>query len=135
VTGRPRPLPVQAEVVLLRASQEALANVRKHAGASSVDVSLDYEPDGVTLQVADDGRGFDPGRRSSGFGLDGMRARVTQVGGTLNVQTMPGAGTTIRVDLPLAAAGPLEALTVPAVSGPAVGAASPGAALGERVGR
>jgi signal transduction histidine kinase len=126
VTGQPRPLAARAEVVLLRASQEALANVRKHAGAAAVDVSLAYQHDAVTLQVTDDGRGFDPGQRSSGFGLDGMRARVTQVGGTLIVRTVPGAGTTIRVDLPLTAGGPLEALA---------GVAAPGPAPGDRVGQ
>jgi signal transduction histidine kinase len=104
VTGTPRPLGARAEVVVLRAAQEAMANVRKHAGASAVDVSLDYQPGGVTLQVADDGQGFDPGQRSSGFGLDGMQARVSEVGGTLEVQTMLGSGTTIRVDLPQAVA-------------------------------
>jgi signal transduction histidine kinase len=99
VTGVPRPLPTAQEVVLLRATQEALANVRKHAGASQVDVELAYQPDTVTLEVADDGRGFDPGSGGAGFGLEGMRVRVAQVNGAMLVQTAPGSGTTIRIDL------------------------------------
>lgn len=104
VTGQPCLLTTDAEVVLLRATQEALTNVRKHAEASHVDVSLKYQQEAVTLQIADNGRGFDPGPRGAGFGLEGMRARAAQVGGVLLVQTARGAGTTVRVDLPLTAA-------------------------------
>lgn len=98
IIGDPRPLPAGAEVVLLRATQEALANVRKHAGASGLSVRLSY--DGETrLEVADDGRGFDP-VEVDGFGLRGMRARVAQVGGTLEIASEPQAGTTAAVTLP-----------------------------------
>lgn len=102
LSGRPRALPANAEVVLLRATQEALANVGKHAAARVVRVKLDFPPDGpesASLEVADDGRGFDP-LDASGFGLRGMRARVEQVGGTLEVASGPGLGTRVAISLP-----------------------------------
>jgi signal transduction histidine kinase len=92
--------------VLLRATQEALTNVRKHAGARRVTVELAYRPESVTLRITDDGRGFDPEAGTAGFGLGGMRARVAQVNGALHLRTEPGAGTTIGVDLPLLPPGP-----------------------------
>ena len=93
--GSPRPLPMATEVVLLRVCQEALSNVRKHARAQSATVRLGYERDAVRLEVTDDGAGFDPGSVSGGFGLGGMRARVTEAGGTLTVDSEPGAGTRV----------------------------------------
>jgi signal transduction histidine kinase len=99
ITGDPRPLSTDKEVVLLRAAQEALTNVHRHAAASRVDVELVNRPGCVTLLITDDGRGFDPGVPGAGFGLDGMRARVAQVDGTMQVRTAPGKGTSIRIDL------------------------------------
>ncbi|MFI7599231.1 sensor histidine kinase [Actinoplanes sp. NPDC049681] len=98
-SGEPRPLPTAVEVVLLRAAQEALTNVRRHAKADAVGVLLAYGQDSVRLVVRDDGCGFAAGR-SRGFGLDGMQARAGQVGGTLTVQSVPGAGTTIELEVP-----------------------------------
>ena len=101
VDGAARPLPASHEVVLLRAAQEALANVRKHAGPCQVAVALRYEPDGTELAVADDGLGFLPdGLPASGYGLAGMRRRVEEAGGVLRVDSAPDAGTTVRVSLP-----------------------------------
>jgi signal transduction histidine kinase len=100
VTGTPRPLAASQEVVLLRAAQEALANVRKHAAAGHVAVRQDYPPGAVSLEVADDGAGFDPAAPAAGFGLAGMRARAVQAGGTLAVRAAPGQGATVRVTLP-----------------------------------
>jgi signal transduction histidine kinase len=99
VEGMPRQLAANNEIVLLRATQEALTNARKHSGAQRVDVQLCFGPDVTELVVRDDGRGFDPGR-VDGFGLPGMRARAHQVGGTAAVQTAPGNGTVVRVRLP-----------------------------------
>jgi len=85
--------------VLLRATQEALTNVRRHAGAGSAQVVLAYTGDAVRLTVRDDGRGFTPGE-TDGFGLNGMRARAEQVNGTLTVAGRPDDGTTIELEIP-----------------------------------
>jgi signal transduction histidine kinase len=99
VTGPSRPLPTSIEVVLLRATQEALTNVRRHAGAGSAQVLLAFADDAVRLTVRDDGRGFTPGD-ADGFGLNGMRARASQVNGTLTVASKAGRGTTIELEVP-----------------------------------
>jgi signal transduction histidine kinase len=106
VTGTTRPLPTHAEATLLRATQEALANVRKHARARNVAVTLSYMMDMVALDVRDDGVGFDPAPRGNGdveggFGLAAMRERVEQQGGRLIVESAPGEGATLVVELPI----------------------------------
>lgn len=100
VSGPHRSLATSAEVVLLRVCQEALANVRKHAGASSVRIALGYRDDKVTLEVTDDGAGFDPALAGEGYGLRGMRARLTEIGGALAVRTAAGDGTTVSAEVP-----------------------------------
>ncbi len=85
----------EAEVVMLRCAQEALANIRKHAAARSARLVLA----GTVLTVSDDGRGFDPAAPSTGFGIAGMRDRVTLAGGTLSVES-GASGTVLRVELP-----------------------------------
>ncbi|SDH01364.1 Signal transduction histidine kinase [Lentzea fradiae] len=97
VIGDPVPLATSVDVVLVRTVQEALANVARHSEASSVDVVLRYDPDGVSLEVRDDGRGF--GDAPEGFGLRGMRARLEQVGGTLSLTTDEGASVLVEVPL------------------------------------
>jgi signal transduction histidine kinase len=93
------PLDRDAEVVVLRCAQEGLANVRKHAGATAVRVTL-VEEDGVAvLRVVDDGRGLDPAAVPDGFGLSGLRARLALVGGTLELQGGPH-GTTVIARIP-----------------------------------
>lgn len=92
------------EVVLLRAAQEALANVRKHAGARRVLLRLTRDDGAVTLEVLDDGQGLAPGT-AEGVGLRGMRERVAAGGGTLDVAGEPGRGTRVRLALPLVASG------------------------------
>lgn len=100
VAGEPRALGTGAEVVLVRVCQEALANVRKHAQARSVRVSLGFAGTTVRLEVADDGIGFEVGRDDAEcFGLRGMRARVDEIGGKLDVITAPGAGTTVSAEV------------------------------------
>ena len=102
VTGRVRPLPAGAEVVALRSCQEALTNCRKHAGSSAtVTIDLGYADESLTLSVRDDGHGFDPGAACDGYGLAGLRARATEVGGTVRVHSAPGGGTTVTVRLPV----------------------------------
>jgi signal transduction histidine kinase len=105
--GTPRELLPEAEVALLRAAQESLTNVHKHASASRVDVTLTYMADRVVIDVVDDGVGFDPAETrpavgpqdERGFGLTAMRERVEQLGGRLAVETAPGEGTAIAVEL------------------------------------
>ena len=104
ITGTPRPLPTQVEVTLLRVAQEALANVRKHARASSVTLTLSFMEDTLLLDVQDDGVGFAntslPGALSdSGYGLTSMRERVGLLGGALTVESTPGEGTTVVVEV------------------------------------
>jgi signal transduction histidine kinase len=100
VQGEARALAPTSEVTALRATQECLANARRHAGARRVEVTLAYDEDGATVTVQDDGRGFDPGSGRHGYGLDGLRARVESVGGLLAVTSAPGEGTTVRVRVP-----------------------------------
>jgi signal transduction histidine kinase len=95
--GEPAELPTAVEVVLLRAVQEALANVRNHSRASSVIVTLRYAGSAVTLSVVDDGIGIGG---PEGFGLRGMRARAEQVSGTLVVIGLPGKGTRLELEVP-----------------------------------
>jgi signal transduction histidine kinase len=99
VSGEPRRLSPTVEVVVLRAAQEGLANVRKHAKAGHIVIDLAYGAASVRLEIRDDGTGFDP-EPARGFGLRGMRERVGQVGGTLDISSAPGAGTSVTVEVP-----------------------------------
>ena len=82
-------------------AQEALNNVLKHAHARHVAVRLDVSPERAVLEVADDGVGFEPSlRNGGGFGLPGMRERAERLGGTLQVESAPGQGTRVRVEVP-----------------------------------
>ncbi|MFM9877774.1 MAG: sensor histidine kinase [Rhodoglobus sp.] len=97
-TGLPA-LDRDTEVVLLRCAQEGLANVRKHAQAAAASVAVSVLGDEVTLEIHDDGSGFDPDTVSAGFGLAGMRERLALVDGQLAVASDP-TGTTLTVTLP-----------------------------------
>jgi signal transduction histidine kinase len=100
VRGTPAALPGDVQVCLLRTAQEALANVRRHARAGRADVVLEYSSAAVDLAVSDDGRGFTPAA-GPGHGLGNMRHRAESAGGTLTVDSAAGAGTTVRVSIPL----------------------------------
>lgn len=89
----------QTRIALLRCTQESLANVRKHADASTVLVVLARQPDSIELEITDDGRGFVVAE-ARGFGLDGMRKRLTELGGELTVTGSVGDGTRILAGLP-----------------------------------
>ncbi|GAB3981492.1 hypothetical protein GCM10027615_62240 [Plantactinospora veratri] len=110
-TGDARPMHADVEVALLRTAQEALANVAKHARASRVGLTLSYMEDLVTLDVRDDGVGFDPGVKrangstNGGFGLAGMRQRVQRLAGRLDIESEPGGGTAISAAVPAIPAG------------------------------
>jgi signal transduction histidine kinase len=101
--GVRRSLSPASEIQLLRVVQEALTNVRKHAGARHAAITLRVDGGFVRLAVMDDGSGFDPSHLEEsfdhGFGLASMRERVEQIGGTLSVHTAPGKGTRIEVRL------------------------------------
>jgi len=89
---------------LLRIVQEALANVRKHSGASRASISFTGMPGGVQVVIADVGRGFEPARSSESgrpnFGLVSMRERTESIGGTFVVDSAPGGGTRVLVSVP-----------------------------------
>ncbi len=99
IFGAYRPLPPDTEPEILRVAQEAIHNVKKHAGAKHLYVQLEYGPGEIALDVRDDGRGFatDEARAPGHFGLTGMRERAAAIGGTLEVTSEPGAGTTVRL--------------------------------------
>jgi ligand-binding sensor domain-containing protein/signal transduction histidine kinase len=105
IIGEPRKLSPTMERNLLRIFQEALANAVKHAHAGTLDVELRYAPNSLALRVRDDGRGFDPESLSpagSGhYGLIGMRERAEKIGGHLTLNSRPGEGTELLVEVPL----------------------------------
>ncbi|MEU3818320.1 sensor histidine kinase [Streptomyces sp. NPDC030392] len=106
VTGTEEPLHDEVAATLLRIAQEALSNAARHAGAERAGVTLSYMGDEVTLDIRDDGRGFDPlavppRTGTGGFGLDGMRARAERIAGTVAVESEPGQGTAISARVPL----------------------------------
>jgi signal transduction histidine kinase len=88
------------ETMLLHVAREALDNVSRHARAGAVDVMVDASPDGgVCLRVADDGAGFDPAAVGEGPGISAIRAAVAAVGGTVELESRPGRGTTVTVHI------------------------------------
>ena len=96
------PLPTPVEVTFLRVAQSALANVRRHAQAGSVRVSLTADGNRVRLTITDDGVGFDPAAIAPGspsYGLVAMRSRLRELGGDLDVDSTPGDGTTLRAEV------------------------------------
>ncbi|MGW3495884.1 sensor histidine kinase [Streptomyces sp. NPDC001020] len=106
VTGTAEHLHDEVSATLLRIAQEALSNVARHAHASRVGVTLSFMGAEVTLDIRDDGRGFDPlavpaRSRAGGFGLDGMHARAERIAGSFTVESEPGHGTAISARVPL----------------------------------
>ena len=99
-TGTARPVDPEAEFALLRAAQEALANVARHAHATRVGLTISYMENEVALDVRDDGVGFDPALTEGGFGLVAMRQRITALCGTLQVESEPGGGTAVSACVP-----------------------------------
>ncbi|HET8971532.1 MAG TPA: sensor histidine kinase, partial [Candidatus Nanopelagicales bacterium] len=112
VDGRPFDVPTTIDVGLLRLAQGGLANVRQHAAAHRVAVTLTYGPQTVSLDVVDDGCGFDPTSAvvgetgGSGFGLRAMQERVAALGGELVVESAPGEGTAVSACIPTAGGRP-----------------------------
>ena len=114
ITGDPVPLHPDIEVTLLRATQEALANIRKHAQATAVQITLSYIDDVVVLDVQDNGvgaaaagaaaagfAGAAASPLSGGYGLQAMRERAEQCGGSMTLESETGEGTTVVVSIPI----------------------------------
>ncbi|MFB4421845.1 sensor histidine kinase [Streptomyces sp. QL37] len=106
VTGTVEPLHDEVGATLLRIAEEALANAARHARATRAGVTLSYMGDEITLDIRDDGCGFDPADLAphsgrGGFGLGGMRARAERIAGTVAIETEPGQGTAVSARVPL----------------------------------
>ena len=105
VAGSLDALDDELQIGVYRIVQEALNNVAKHAGPGTVDLRLEISGDGgrrrLSVQVRDDGRGFDPGRPGAGVGLPGMRERVESLGGDMTVTARPGTGVGIDISIPV----------------------------------
>ncbi len=104
ITGSPIHLPRSTTHHLLRIAQEATTNALRHSGAREIEIRLDYQPDAVSLDIADDGIGFHPQsvlNQAGHFGLRGIRAREKKLRGQLTITSSPGEGTSIRVVVPL----------------------------------
>lgn len=106
VRGDTRRLPTEIDTALFRIAQESLSNVARHAEATRVRIVVRYAPDTVSLEVADDGKGFDagvvldPDDPTGSLGLLGIQERVFLAGGNLMIDSHPGTGTTIAVTIP-----------------------------------
>jgi PAS domain S-box-containing protein len=97
----PTSLPEKTGQELTRLVQEALTNVRRHAGADRVRVELGTDGGNAHVEVSDDGRGFDPRSARTGIGRQSMDQRALELGGTLAVESAPGEGTRVRFSIPL----------------------------------
>jgi signal transduction histidine kinase len=90
----------EVEAAIYRIVQEALTNAAKHGGATKARVEVTEDESTVHIVVSDDGAGFDPAAATAGFGLLGMRERVELLGGTIEIESAPGSGTTVNVSVP-----------------------------------
>jgi signal transduction histidine kinase len=99
VSGTVRPLPDEAQEALYRAAQEGLTNVRKHARATRAELLLNYGEAAVRVEVRDDGTGIGDAQ-SPGFGLVGLRERAAHLRGRLRVDSAPGEGVTLTMEVP-----------------------------------
>jgi NarL family two-component system sensor histidine kinase LiaS len=117
-----QPVPWEVEQALFRVTQEALANVMRHSGATEVEVSIRWEPEALTLSVTDNGRGFDLAAvEGKGVGLRSMEERIAAVGGALSIyRATTGAGMTVEACVPLHG----QADGQPAFADPARGSAT-----------
>lgn len=94
-------LPEEHKTCIYRVVQEALNNAARHAQASAIQVSVKSAPNSIRVSVQDDGSGFDP-VRTRGLGMLGMEERVRHLGGTFDIESQPGRGTLVKVELPVA---------------------------------
>ena len=94
------PLPEAYRLALYRAAQESLTNIQRHAQASQASLTMDLSAEALTLRVEDNGVGLSDGADQQGFGLRGMRERITQLGGTVEMHSADADGTTVLIQLP-----------------------------------
>jgi len=99
VEGIPEDLPEEIQIALFRVVQEALTNVARHAGAGQVSVVMSHHGGRIRVVVEDDGRGFDPATPTGRLGIRGIRERVELLGGGLRIESAPGAGAAVIVDV------------------------------------
>lgn len=98
---QPMRLPEEVEITLYRTAQEAITNALRHGEAQNIQVRLHNQPRAVWLEVSDDGAGFDPQDAARGLGLVGLRERLNLLDGQYEVQSEPGSGTRLWVEIPL----------------------------------
>ena len=107
VVGKEGRLPEEVEIVLFRITQEALRNVWRHSGATSAEITVEFDENKTRITISDNGKGFKlPAKigdlaRDGKLGLAGMQERAQLVGGTLTVQSQPGSGSSITIELPV----------------------------------
>ncbi|HEY4966597.1 MAG TPA: sensor histidine kinase [Puia sp.] len=102
VQGTEKNIPDQHKMIAFRIVQEGLQNIIKHAGASDVQVSIDYREDGVYITLADNGVGFDPEaelKKKDGLGLQNILRRAALVGGRAEIISRPGEGTKLQIQM------------------------------------
>jgi signal transduction histidine kinase len=139
LSGTPRDLPEGAELAAYRVVQESLTNTRKHAGlAASAAVTLRYQPDGLTVEVTDDGLAS-PAPGSGGHGLAGMRERIEMYGGTVQAGPLEGGGFRVVARLPCPhtagrSSGPPATAPAPPREAPALPAEAAALRTGARAG-
>jgi signal transduction histidine kinase len=106
VSGDLDVLPDRHRTYVYRAIQEALTNCIRHAHAQSIQIIVTGRENQLGISVSDDGIGFEPGRHRDGLGLRGIEERVKELNGVMTVSSIPGAGTTLSIQLPVPAAEP-----------------------------
>lgn len=92
-----RELAPEVEIAIFRIAQEALNNAVRHSSTKSLECTFDDGPEGILLEIRDQGRGFDPVLMGHGLGIVGMRERAGLIGGTLEIQSEPGMGSVVRL--------------------------------------
>lgn len=95
-----RPLPKDLRMAFYRIVQEALTNIAKYADATTVSIRIAETSGRISLEIADDGRGFEPSKNTTGFGLQGMKERSLALGGEFAIESAPGRGCRIRAIAP-----------------------------------
>jgi len=101
IDGEPFALEAESQVTLYRLVQEGLNNVEKHARANRAEIVVDWNERALDVTMGDDGRGFDLGEVPAGhLGLHFMAERASAIGAALDVQSQPGAGTTVKISVP-----------------------------------